>query len=111
MVGFTNRRQILSRRLSENITIVSLHLERKYLSLSEVLPRVGGKGAVCSIESLKEIIFLPCSKFRCSIMFSVKVLFNSRDISLSLKSILEISLVCSLEVNYRVSLFPSLVRI
>ena len=67
MVGFTNRRQILSRRLSEGITIGSLHLERKYLSLSEFLPGVGGKGAVCSIDSLKEVIFLPCSKFRCSI--------------------------------------------
>ena len=71
----------------------------------------GGMGAACSSDSLKEIIFLHCSKFRCSIMFLVKVLFNSRDISLSLKSILEISLVCSLEVNYCVPLFPSLVRI
>ena len=86
MVGFTNRRQILSRRLSENITIVSLHLERKYLSLSEVLPRVGGKGAVCSIESLKEIIFLPCSKFRCFIMFLVKVLFKFQTWNLKLET-------------------------
>ena len=112
MLVFTNSRQILS-QLSEIITLGSLLLELngEYFFLSEGLPLVARKGAACSIDPLKTIIYVPCSEFHCSIMFLVKVLFNSRDISLSPKSILEISLVCSFEVNYCVPLFPSLVRI
>ena len=106
MLVFTNSRQILS-QLSEIITLgpLLLELNGKYFFLSEGLPLVARKGAACSIDPLKTIIYVPCSEFHCSLMFLVKVLFNSRDISRSLKLIHKISLVCSLEVNYHVPLF------